>query len=393
VSPDAFGALARLLPDPLMLTDQAGAVLATSDGTRTLLGAVPATLHAIALDGREHVDDLLRRFRRSSRALPGALTVVLQGAPARLQVWGGRVDSSSGSPLLLRLVRRDGEGNAFSLLTRQVNDLTREVALRRASEAERARALAQEQEARAHAEQAVEALTRAEAGLQLAVAARDQLIWVASHELRTPLNALGLQLQGLARSAGALDARAQRRVDTAQRQVARLARLVDELLDVTRITSGELLLELEDVDLVALITDVAERDGEALAQAGCALSLTLPAEPVVGRWDPLRLEQALQNLLANAIKFGAGKPISISLVAAPERVSITVADHGIGIAEADHQRIFQRFERAVTHQRFGGLGLGLWIVGEVARACGGAVRVESRPGEGARFILELPRRP
>jgi signal transduction histidine kinase len=116
----------------------------------------------------------------------------------------------------------------------------------------------------------------------------------------------------------------------------------------------------------------------------------LPRTPVTGRWDPLRINQVITNLLSNAMKYGSAHPIEIEVSAEDGRARVVVRDHGVGIAPEDQDRIFERFERLLPIHHFGGFGLGLWIVKQVAQAHGGEVRVESTPGEGSTFIVELP---
>jgi signal transduction histidine kinase len=111
----------------------------------------------------------------------------------------------------------------------------------------------------------------------------------------------------------------------------------------------------------------------------------------VGRWDRTRLEQIVANLLANAVKYGAGAPIEVALEIDDGAVALSVRDHGIGISVSDQQRIFDRFERAVSERHHGGLGLGLWVTRHMAEAMGGSVRVESVPGAGSTFVVTLPR--
>lgn len=232
---------------------------------------------------------------------------------------------------------------------------------------------------------------RREAELRRAVEARDEFVAVASHELRTPLAALQLQLDNALREAR----RAERggppfvaQLEAAQRQVGRLSRMVEQLLDVSQIAAGRLSLELERVDLSDLVRDVLERMRDPLARAGCSVTVEQHGT-AVGLWDRLRLEQVVTNLLANASKYGAGKPIEVRVEAESGRARLSVVDHGIGIDDADQERIFDRFERAVSTRHYGGLGLGLFIVGRILAALGGRIRVESRLGQGATFVVEL----
>jgi signal transduction histidine kinase len=129
---------------------------------------------------------------------------------------------------------------------------------------------------------------------------------------------------------------------------------------------------------------------EQLARAGCPLKLSSP-ESQRGKWDRLRLDQIVTNLLSNAMKYGAGQPIEITVAGSPDAVRLEVRDHGIGIAAEHQSRIFDRFERAVSGRNYGGLGLGLWIVRQIVDALGGSIRVRSAAGEGSTFVVELPR--
>ncbi|HEX9102466.1 MAG TPA: ATP-binding protein, partial [Polyangia bacterium] len=202
------------------------------------------------------------------------------------------------------------------------------------------------------------------ADAQRAVRLRDDFLSIAGHELRTPLTALQLQLQSLVRNAKRPAAPTARelveRLEKASGHVARLERLINELLDVSRITTGRMLMHPEDVDLAALAREVVERFADDSARAQSPITLHAPA-PVAGRWDRLRIDQVLTNLVANAIKYGAGKPVDVEVAQQGDRAILRVRDRGIGIGSADQQRIFGRFERAVSERHFGGLGLGLWI--------------------------------
>src|SRR5262249_17329769 len=155
-----------------------------------------------------------------------------------------------------------------------------------------------------------------------------------------------------------------------------------ELLDVARITEGCFALDLAWIDLAPLVHEVTKRMASDLARVGCALSLTVQ-EPVTGRWDRTRVEQILENLLSNAAKYGKGKPVEVSLEPTEKGARLSVRDHGIGIAQADHSRIFERFERAVSTRNYGGLGLGLFIVQQIVASFGGTIELESELGRGA----------
>jgi PAS domain S-box-containing protein len=227
------------------------------------------------------------------------------------------------------------------------------------------------------------------------VRARDDFLAVAAHELRTPLTSLVLQIQMLERTLAAdrpeVDA-ARRGVSAAEKQARRLSLLIDRLLDVARLAGNRLAIHVEEFDLAAMLRDVVSAYAPELQRAGCSPRLAAP-ERAVGRWDRLRIEQVLTNLLANARKFGEGRPIEVTLDATPTRVRIGIRDHGIGVSREDQARIFGRFERAVSVRHFGGLGLGLYISVQIVRAHGGSLRIESSPGAGSLFIIDLPRTP
>ncbi|WP_437945074.1 AAA family ATPase [Sorangium sp. So ce296] len=236
------------------------------------------------------------------------------------------------------------------------------------------------------------------ADAQEAIARRDEFLVVASHELKTPLTSLQLQTQRVElllrrhQRAELTPERIEGALRVFHRQLARLGHLVNELLDVTTLNAGRLTLARAPVGLAELIRDVIERLSQQLADAGCRTELDLD-EPVIGRWDPSRVEQVVLNLLSNAMKYGSGGPIHVSMRQREGRAMLAVRDHGIGIAEADQARIFERFERAVSVCNFGGLGLGLYIARCIVSAHGGSIRVESQPGAGATFIVELPLSP
>ncbi len=234
----------------------------------------------------------------------------------------------------------------------------------------------------------------AEAELQRAVVHRDDFLSVASHELRTPLTSLKLEVANLGRLAqrnqGVVPAtRLGEKLGKIEGQADRLHRLINALLDVSRIASDRLELEIEEVDLSQLAVEVVARFQDEALRAGSTLGVLAP-EPVVGHWDRSRLEQVITNMITNALKYGQGKPVEVIVEVADSQARLMVRDQGVGIASDDQLRIFDRFERASSSRSFGGIGLGLWIVREIVRALEGEVRVESELGAGATFIVELP---
>jgi signal transduction histidine kinase len=301
-----------------------------------------------------------------------------------------------GEPLGVMTLSRYTPGQPFSDADRLLaEDLAERAALALAT----ARAWAREREARARAE-------RLTAEAQAAVAVREEFLSVASHELKTPLTALTLRATALARELAALPGDAAGatavHVDGLQRQVRRLGQLVEGLLDVTREGAGaELPLEREWVDLGALTRGLAARHAQEAAAAGCALAVEVggaggaggggPAP--TGRWDRARLERVVESLLANALKFGAGRPVRLVVEADAAEARLTVEDGGIGVEPRDAERIFGRFERAVSGRHYGGLGLGLYVARELVRAHGGTLTLEPLPpgSPGARFTVRLPR--
>jgi signal transduction histidine kinase len=230
---------------------------------------------------------------------------------------------------------------------------------------------------------------------QRAVRLRDEFLLVASHELRTPMTSLTISLRTLQRAeeAGgcANPALMSQSVELAARQGARLNRLIGDLLEVSRIEADRLSIKPDPLELGALVRDVVDRLAAELARSSCPVSVHASG-PVIGIWDRSRLDQVVTNLLSNAMKFGQGKPIAISVGAADGIARMTVTDAGIGVDPALQARIFDRLQRGVSANNYGGLGLGLYISRRIVEAHGGSIRVESRPGAGATFTVELPAR-
>jgi signal transduction histidine kinase len=240
-----------------------------------------------------------------------------------------------------------------------------------------------------------ERLVAANARLAEAVRARDEFLSVASHELKTPLTSLGLRLGQLSRLAarGEHDPVSRevlaRATAVMERQVATLTRLVESLLDVTKITSGRLALQLEPTPVGEAVREVLEQLDDELAAARCPVRLEGDLEATVHA-DRVRLEQVLLNLLSNVVKYAPGTPVVVRIGRTEAALTIQVEDAGPGIAAEDQERVFTRFERAVESDHVSGLGLGLFIAREIARAHRGDLTVASEPGRGSRFTVRLP---
>ncbi|AZZ37170.1 hypothetical protein CIK05_10345 [Bdellovibrio sp. qaytius] len=229
----------------------------------------------------------------------------------------------------------------------------------------------------------------AEKALQL----RDDFISIAAHELRTPLTALSLQIQLLEKFETQINpnyaAKYSTLVTSSTEQLGRFEKLVENLLDVSRASAGMLILEKSTEDLSELVKQTLQDNQTRFLKANCTVNLSL-APSVIGSWDKFRIEQVIVNLISNAIKYGAGKPIEITTHIKNKKAVLTIRDHGIGINPEDQKRIFNRFERAVSLKKYGGLGLGLFISQQIIQAHDGEIRVQSTPLEGSTFTVELP---
>ncbi|MGZ3420786.1 MAG: hybrid sensor histidine kinase/response regulator [Polyangiales bacterium] len=225
---------------------------------------------------------------------------------------------------------------------------------------------------------------------------RDDFIAIAAHELRNPLTPLVLQASSLrsALASGKADACDRewldKQLEIMQRSTARLARLVDDLLVVSRATVGQIELTPEETDLDSIVRGVVERAQGDAAKTGSALSLRVDG-PVRGLWDRLGVERVVANLLSNALKHGAGGPVEVTVDAEGNDATIAVRDHGPGVPPEERTSIFERYERRAPLQHAGGFGVGLWIARQIVEAHRGRIDVWSALGEGTRFTVRLPR--
>jgi signal transduction histidine kinase len=219
-----------------------------------------------------------------------------------------------------------------------------------------------------------------------AVAAREDLVSIASHDLKTPLAAIKLRVQRLTR-AGRDAVELDEELAVIERQVDRMAQLVDSFLQISRVAAGFLDLRLERLDASVLVSEVVARYADQLREAGCTITVDAP-QPVVGMWDRARMDQVATNLISNALKFGRGRPIEVSVSTVDHHLRLVVRDFGPGIAGGEQEKIFERFRRATGGVP--GFGLGLWIVRRIVEAHGGSIHVTSQLGAGARFTVELP---
>jgi PAS domain S-box-containing protein len=265
----------------------------------------------------------------------------------------------------------------FSKVTRDMTDRRRlEEKLRRANE---------------DLEKRVEERT---AQLQEAVRARDEFMSIISHELRTPITSLKLQVQttlrqGKRSTPEVFSERAIRFVNGAERQLDRLSKLIDDMLDVSRISLEKLPLNFEILELGELIQETIGRFDEQVEASGSPITMCLHRGVRI-KGDRIRLEQVFSNLFMNALKYGEGKPIMVSVGAVGDRATFTIQDQGMGIASTDQTRIFERFERAISASSVSGLGLGLYISRKIIETHHGRISVQSEMGKGATFTVALP---
>ncbi|EPJ92976.1 response regulator receiver Signal transduction histidine kinase [Pseudomonas psychrophila] len=231
--------------------------------------------------------------------------------------------------------------------------------------------------------------------LERAVRMRDDFMSIVSHEVRTPLNGLILETQlrkmHLARDNAAAFTmeKMHAMVDRDERQILSLIRLIEDMLDVSRIRTGKLSIRPAEFDLARTVDRLLENFSAQISAAQSSVNFTAEY-PVVGQWDEFRIEQVISNLLTNALRYGANKPIDVTVYIEGDQAVVDVRDQGIGISQENQQRVFQQFERVSASQVAAGLGLGLFISEQIVAAHSGTISVRSELGEGALFRVCLP---
>jgi two-component system, OmpR family, sensor kinase len=238
-----------------------------------------------------------------------------------------------------------------------------------------------------------EELQRRIAELTEAVAARDTFIAVAAHELRNPMTPMmghvDLLLSGM-RAGKYSPEQIEGRLERIRQVISHYVKRAEVLLNVSRITSGKLTLEPISCDLSDLLKDVVGKLAEPARHTGSPIGIDVPVT-LPGTWDPLAMEQIIDNLVSNAIKYGSHQPIEVRAEALGSTVHISVRDHGPGISIENRARIFGRFERAVgTEESRSGFGVGLWVVSQLVETMEGVITIENAPGGGTVFTVSLP---
>jgi signal transduction histidine kinase len=227
---------------------------------------------------------------------------------------------------------------------------------------------------------------------------RQEFLSTASHELRTPLTSLFLQAQSRVRrlNKGSSEEffsgeKMKEMFSSDVRQLRQLSKLVDDMLDISRLSTGKFSIEREPGSLSLLVSDLLLRLKPQLEAMGSQLNIFYDdSEPLLGEWDALRLEQAVTNLVINAGKYGLKRPVTVRLNRVGKKAQISIEDQGRGISPEDQARIFKPFERAVSISEVSGLGLGLYISSQIIQAHGGRISLKSEVGQGSTFTMELP---
>jgi len=233
----------------------------------------------------------------------------------------------------------------------------------------------------------IDNIKKIEQDLKSALSVRDEFISLASHELKTPITSLSLLLELTQRSLRKSKV-VDKYMDRALRELRRLRFLVDELLDVSKISAGKMDVHFEKYDFCEIVYEVLERyQNDPRIQA--IIEPFKERHPIIIECDKFRIEQVVTNLISNALKYGEEKPIEVSISEDSDLVTLSVRDFGLGISESDHKKIFERFERVSSQRGISGLGVGLYICKSIMDVHKGEIFVESEIGEGSTFKIKL----
>ncbi|WP_291981294.1 ATP-binding protein [Luteitalea sp.] len=378
--------LLRALPDPAVLLTPQGDLLAANRAARDTMARTaggevrPGDAFPVAPEGAEAFVQLLRQWSRTTEPTPGSFLVASASDPVMFSARGAVVSPGTDAQpavLFVRFWPRD-EANPFLLLNQKITELHDEVARR---------------------VQVEDALRRSEAALQERVAesealhrAKDEFLAIASHELRTPLHAILGWAEVLRRQPA--HERSEKGLDVIQRNAVAQAKLVDDILDVSRIVTGKMRLETRVCDLAALLDDAVDVVRPSATAKALDLQVERPSKSCLLVADPDRISQIIWNLLSNAVKFtDGGGTVQASLSLQESQYVLEVRDQGVGIEPSFLPLVFDRFKQAdsSTTRRAGGLGLGLALVRHIVELHGGSVHARSDgPGTGASFTFTLP---
>lgn len=223
-----------------------------------------------------------------------------------------------------------------------------------------------------------------------AVKLRDEFIALAAHELRNPLTTLSYSVAALEKLAGNPNpVTLQPIVRKVRKQADRMTELINRMLDVSRLANGQLDLDFDSHDLGLIVLELVDLLSEEASQAKCLIDTCIEDDLKV-QCDRLKLEQAIVNVISNAIKYGSGKPITVKARRDQNNAIVEVDDNGVGITEKDAERIFDRFERGNRSAGSTGLGLGLYVTRQIVKQHGGSIFAQSRTTGGSRFTISLP---
>lgn len=246
----------------------------------------------------------------------------------------------------------------------------------------------------------LEKLQDTQTELQQAMKLRDEFMSLVSHEMRTPLNTLKLEIytRRLHLERGNYEVFSPERLsvmlDNDERQLNHLVRLINDMSDVSRFRNGQLSMQMTSTDLVELSQRLVHQLSRQLQAAKSQAVVHAEQARVIAEVDEFHIEQALTNLLTNAIRYGAGKPVDICIRQYQENnaawASIAVRDYGKGVEPGDRERIFGQFVRGANERKGTGLGLGLFIANQIVLAHGGKLSADRVEGEGALFTMKLP---